>query len=61
VDEIRTTFPALLFPLSPTLYLFFVMSHEENTGQNHNIKITAKPFETVAKFKYLGTMLTKQN
>jgi len=54
-------FLALLSPVSPTLYPFFVMSHEQNAGQNHNINITTKSFESVTKFKYLGTMLTKQN
>ena len=61
MDELTATFLALLFPLSPTLYPFFVMSHEQNAGQNHNIKLRTKSFESVAKFNYLGTMLTKQN
>ena len=42
-----------------TRYMF--MSHKQNGGQNHNIKIRNKYFESVAKFKYLGTILTFQN
>jgi hypothetical protein len=30
-------------------------------GQGHSIKIANRPFEDVAKFKYLGTTLTDQN
>jgi len=37
------------------------MSHKQNGEQNHNIKIRNKYFESVAKFKYLGTILTIQN
>ena len=31
------------------------MSHEQNAGQNHNIKIS---FKAVVKFRYLGITLT---
>jgi len=34
---------------------------DQNAGQNHNIKTGNKSFETVEKFKYLGTILTYQN
>jgi hypothetical protein len=37
------------------------MSHEENAGQNHNIKTGNKSSERVEKFKYLGITLTHQN
>jgi hypothetical protein len=37
------------------------MSHHQSTGQNLNIKIANKSFENMAKFGYLGTMLTNQN
>jgi hypothetical protein len=38
-----------------------VMSRNQNAGQNHNIKIDNKSFETVEQFKYLGTNLTNRN
>jgi hypothetical protein len=37
------------------------MSHHENAGQNHNIKIANKSFENVVKFRYLEMAVTDQN
>jgi len=37
------------------------MSHEQNVGQNHNIKITKRHFENVAGLKYLRTTLRNEN
>jgi hypothetical protein len=37
------------------------MSHHPNSGMNQNIRTANESFETVAKFKYLGTTLTNQN
>jgi hypothetical protein len=31
-----------------------LMLREQNAGQNHNIKIGNKSFESMAKFKYFG-------
>jgi hypothetical protein len=38
-----------------------LMSHTQNVGKNHNIKIANRSFENMAKFKYFGTTATNQN
>jgi hypothetical protein len=40
---------------------YMVMSRDQNAGQNGDIQIGNKSFETVEQFKYLGTTLTNQN
>jgi hypothetical protein len=40
---------------------YMIVSHHPNSGQNQNIRIANESFENMAKFKYLGTMLTNQN
>jgi hypothetical protein len=40
---------------------YMVMSQNQNTGQNHNIKIDSKSFKRVEEFRYLGTPLTNRN
>jgi hypothetical protein len=37
------------------------MSHHQNVGQNHNIKLANRTSRSVAKFKYLGMAVTNQN
>jgi hypothetical protein len=36
-----------------------IMSRHPNSVQNQNIRTANESFENVAKFKYLGTTLTK--
>jgi hypothetical protein len=40
---------------------YMIMSRHPNSGQNQNIRIANELFENMAKFKYLGTILTNQN
>jgi hypothetical protein len=40
---------------------YMVMSRDRDGGQNGNIQIGTKLFETVEQFKYLGATLTNQN
>jgi hypothetical protein len=38
-----------------------LLSHHQNVGQNHDIKIVKRSFENVAQFRHLGTTATNQN
>jgi hypothetical protein len=38
-----------------------VMFRHQNSEQNQNVRIANESFENVAKFKYLGTILTNQS
>jgi len=40
---------------------YMIMSRDQNTGRNHNIKTDNSSFERVEEFKCLGTNLTNQN
>jgi hypothetical protein len=40
---------------------YMIMSRHLNSGQNKNIRIANESFKNVAKFKYLGAILTNQN
>jgi hypothetical protein len=37
------------------------LSRHQNAGQNHDMKIGIRCFETVAQFVYLGTAIANQN
>jgi hypothetical protein len=37
---------------------YISLSHHQNAGQNHNIKIANRSFENAAQFKYLGMTVT---
>jgi hypothetical protein len=38
-----------------------LLSHYQNAGENHNIKIANRSFENVAQFRYSGRTVTNQN
>jgi hypothetical protein len=40
---------------------YMLLSHQQNVGQNRDIKIANRLFENVLHFKYLGTTVTNQN
>jgi hypothetical protein len=40
---------------------YMLLSRHQNSGQNHNIKIGNRCFETMAQIRYLGTTITNQN
>jgi hypothetical protein len=40
---------------------YMLLSHHQNVGQSHDIKIGNRCFENVEQFRYLGTTITNQN
>jgi hypothetical protein len=40
---------------------YMLLSRQHKSGQNRNIKTGHRPFENVAKFRYLGTTVTIQS
>jgi hypothetical protein len=36
---------------------YMLLSHHQNAGQNHDVKIADGYFENVAQFRYLGTTI----
>jgi hypothetical protein len=40
---------------------YMLLSHQQNVGQNRDIKISNISFENVSQFKYLGMTVTNQN
>jgi hypothetical protein len=47
--------------VNPEKTKYMLVSRCQNSGHTQSIKIANRPFEDVAKFKYLGTTLTDQN
>jgi hypothetical protein len=41
--------------------IYMLLSHHQNSGQKHGIKIGKRWFENVAQFKYFGTTVSNQN
>jgi hypothetical protein len=46
--------------VNPKKTRYLLMSRCKKAGQEHSIKIAKRSFESVEKFKYLGTTLTDQ-
>jgi hypothetical protein len=40
---------------------YVLLSHHQNVGQKHNIKIGDTSFEDLAQFRYVGKTVTNQN
>jgi hypothetical protein len=40
---------------------YMLLSHHQNTWQNHDVKIAHTCFENVAQFKYLGMTVSNRN
>jgi hypothetical protein len=38
---------------------YMLLSHHQNAGQNHDIKVANRCFENVVQFRYLGMPITK--
>jgi hypothetical protein len=47
--------------VNPEENTYMLMSHYQKTEKKHSTKIANRSFEDVAKFKYLGTILTDKN
>jgi hypothetical protein len=68
IDTIKKNTEALLkaskevgLEVNPEKTNYMLMSHSQNIGQKHSIKIANRSSEDVAKFKYLRTTQTDQN
>jgi hypothetical protein len=40
---------------------YMLLSHHQNAGQNHNIKMANRSFENVTQLKHFGMTVTNQN
>jgi hypothetical protein len=68
IDTIQRNTKALLdaskevgLEVNPEKTKHMLASRCQKAGQRQSIKLGIRPFESVAKFKYLGTTLTDQN
>jgi hypothetical protein len=68
IDTIQKSTEALLdaskevgLEVNPEKTKYMLVSRYQRAGQRQSIKIGNRSFESVAKFKYLGTTLTDQN
>jgi hypothetical protein len=68
IDTIKKNTEALLdaskdvdVEVNPEKTEYMLMSRSQNIGQKHSIKIVNRSFEDVAKFRYMGTILTDQS
>jgi coproporphyrinogen III oxidase-like Fe-S oxidoreductase len=68
IDTIQRNTEALLdaskevgLEVNPEKTKYMLVSKCQKAGQRQSINIGNMPFESVAKFKYLGTTLTDQN
>jgi hypothetical protein len=68
IDTIQTNTKALLdaskevgLEANTEKTKYMLVSRCQKAGQRQSIKIGNRPFESVTKFKYLGTTLTDQN
>jgi hypothetical protein len=43
------------------LYVYMLVSRDQNAGQTREIKIGNRSFVNVSQFRYLGTTVTNQN
>jgi hypothetical protein len=47
--------------VNPEKTKYMLITHSQNIGRKHSIRVANRSFEDVAKFKYLGTTLKDQN
>jgi hypothetical protein len=67
IDTIKKNTETLIDPSKEvglevhTRKIKYMLSHHQNAGQNHDIKIANRSFENVAQFKYCGMIVTNHS